>query len=492
LQYPGEKGYSSGYPPTSLCTWLAKHAALLKSLRLDGCILAEDREYAAAGVRAAAGVPSMCNAAAAAAAAAASSHPYDRAARFLVAAEATAQGALSMQATLPPQKHAGIILKEPQQPAGVSMLPLQELHFDGLLQGTLLPTISACCRQLTQLDFSNCFDESPPSDFKALHNLQQLRVNCDQVWTEASLCSISGLTKLTKLDAPGLLLCSLQHLPTSLVDVCAGDLGNSHRLEVHDSRCILDLRRLTSLTCLQLGTVKDPQLLPAQLKELHVQNFKWHEGYVQLSQLGTLQLTIRKERHKPDMVALNAWTQLTALKLCIRPQVEWWHEQMSSMSDMCKHLPKFPLVQLQVDDIDVTKKDIEQLGRCTQLTELSLDRVCLEVGVGAVAQQFLQLHGLMRLRLNSVEFDPHPCEPLDYQPLVDAVCQLCLGPLRFVELSQLVLSEQQVLALQAALGSSLAYREGQLISDSSSADCDRDPYEYDDSPSSGEEYEEPA
>jgi hypothetical protein len=99
----------------------------------------------------------------------------------------------------------------------------------------------------------------------------------------------------------------------------------------------MDLRRPTSLTSLQLGTVQDPQLLPAQLKELHVENFRWDEGYVKLPQLQTLQITSHKDNHKPDLVALMALTQLTALKLCIHPYVEGRREKVLSMSDMCKH-----------------------------------------------------------------------------------------------------------------------------------------------------------
>jgi hypothetical protein len=137
----------------------------------------------------------------------------------------------------------------------------------------------------------------------------------------------------------------------------------------------------------------------------------------------------------------------------------------------------------------VFKEDFEHLGRCTQLTELLLDRVCLYIGVGACAEQLLQLQGLKRLRLNDVDFDPHPRQPSALQPLVDAVCQLCLGPLCFVELFDLVLSEQQLLALQGFLGSSLAYREGRLMSDSSSADFETASYEYHSS-SSGEDSDE--
>jgi hypothetical protein len=87
------------------------------------------------------------------------------------------------------------------------MLPLLELQLQGPLTGTLLPTITVCCRQLTQLQLQ---PSDPrwrlPSELSQLTSLRELNIKggllCDV--PDDTLSMFSSFGQLTKLDAASL------------------------------------------------------------------------------------------------------------------------------------------------------------------------------------------------------------------------------------------------------------------------------------------------
>jgi hypothetical protein len=94
-----------------------------------------------------------------------------------------------------------------------SMLPLLELQLRGIMYGTLLPTISACCGHLTRLQLQINTSSLPMDvqtrDFSclgALCDLRELVVSSDgHFWVqEDSLSCLSSLTQLTQLELAGL------------------------------------------------------------------------------------------------------------------------------------------------------------------------------------------------------------------------------------------------------------------------------------------------
>jgi hypothetical protein len=487
-----------------LSSWLAKHARLLRHLSLD-CFYVDVEEYAAAGLRAAAGLPSMRPAAAEptvgqqemdvhvdlavqaivqAEAAAQAVVQAEAAAHAVVQAEAAAQAVVQAEAAA----QRGLMLMQPPgdsnqqheapQQAGVSMLPLLELQLQGRLVGTLLPTMSACCRQLTQLQLRpSRTDWLPPTDLSQLHSLRELQIIgglCCSV-PDNTLRIFSSLTQLTRLDASFLGTQSFTHLPASLVELSAA-CGLSIEDEMAPAGQGPGLRHLTNLTRLKTGGVRGSQMLPAQLRELHAFELRWDEGFLQLQQLKFVSLTAVEI--VPCLGPLSALTQLTAL------QLRTTHVK-GGMSVMCSELPRLPLQHFYSSDDAFSAQDIEQLGRCTKLTELQMDVARVGVGVGAFAQQLQRLHSLQHLRLDSVRFAPHPATPEDVEPLVVALKQLCGRHLTRVRLCLLTLSRQQQSGLRGLLGPGFSYREGQPLSDS--AYTDDEPEGEADGPMPGDE-----
>lgn len=446
-----------------LSTWLAKHARLLRHLSLD-CFYNDVDVFAAAGLRAAAGLPSMRPAAAEPTSSQQVDLDVDPAAQAIPLAEAAAERGLNL---MQPPGECSLAQHQPHQPpqhAGVSMLPLLELQLQGRLRGTLLPTISACCKQLTQLQLRpSSGDWLPPLDLTQLTSLRELHIMGGFLCNvpEDTLRIFSSMDQLTKLQASFLGPEAFPYLPASLVDLSAACGVRAVDLE-GPTAPVPDLQRLTNLTRLQIGAVQDSQQLPAQLRELHVFRLKCDEGLLQLQQLQSLSLTAI-ETDASCLAPLTALTHLTALQLRTS-------KVKGGMSEVCSQLPKLPLLHLWSSEDVYAAQDIEHLGRCTQLTDLQLDAARVGLGVGGFAQQLQSLHNLEHVRLHGVYFAPHPRVPDAVEPLVAALKQLAGRRLSRVRLYDLVLSEEQQSGLRGLLGSGFTYLEGQLYSDSAYSD----------------------
>lgn len=440
--------------------WLAKHAPLLRVLHVDINNI-DDEEWIAAGLRAAAGVPSMHHAAAAAGAAASQ--------RILQAEAAAQQAVLSLQSAASTADVRGSSV-EPQQQAGVSMLRLQELQLwaNWQLQGTLLSTMSGCCSQLTRLHlFHVGFGRLSPADLSPLHSLQALAIMCEEQWTAATLPSIRSLTQLTMLQTEALKPDSFKHLPVSLATLIAvtpaGQVPSPDDLVREPVKVFkADLSHLTSLTYLQLDAAPSSQQLPAKLQVLNVRDFVWDEGFLQLQQLCMLKFYIywhwSRRDAVPDLAPLTALTQLTDLRLSVITTPD---DTDMTLPELCNNLSKLPLVELKTVEMGFSPADVLHLGCCTQLTGLTINGSILDCSIGVFAKQLLKLQDLERFSLVSVRFTPRTRRAKDTQPLINAIAKLCSqGELCEVELTtQLLLSSQQSKKLRGLLGDSLTLIE---------------------------------
>jgi hypothetical protein len=350
---------------------------------------------------------------------------WDDTATLAMTSETAAQEALLLMQPGEIEQPSGQANPQQQaQPAGGSMLPLLRLHLACGLDATLLPSVAACCRQLTSLTLY-CFNLHAQDMFKghsardlsclsSLHNLRELEIRCDiNEWAVEQLNPLSSLTLLTKLHVPSIERASVRHLPSSLrcmelSDMFVGSLP--------------DLQQMVSLTRLQTKGVEDPQLLPVQLQKLHVGDFEWSDAFLQLQQLQSLQIDVHGSE-VPDLAPLAAWTHLTALRLCTQRLDK--EEQPRVLSAMFQQLPKLPLVLLKLFSDSVTAADIEHVGQCTQLTALDFTFVSVGLDLGAFVEQLKKLQGLECLSLYDVQYSPQPQEMSGFQPLVDAVTQLC-------------------------------------------------------------------
>jgi hypothetical protein len=351
----------------------------------------------------------------------------------IMLAEATAQRSIKlMQQAKSPQLAGQRSTEQQAQPAGSSMLPLRELKLQGAVHGTLLPTISACCRHLTKLQLqhqANCTPKDVStrdySPLRFLRELRELSIACDGDWKAAagSLSCVSSMTHLNKLELPALEQDLVKHLPVSSKD-----------LSIMSPASAPDLQGLSSLTRLQAGSV-DPQLLPAQLQELHLGCLEWQDGLLQLQQLQSLRIDVHDWKKVPDLASLTALTQLTAFRVTIN-MMQYSSPVLSALSEQ---LPKLPLVFLQSNNDNITAADVKHLGQCTQLTGLHLVNLHVLPSVAALAEQLQKLERLECLTLDGLWFRPHPQHCSDFEPIVAAILQLCGKCLRSVSLGQLVL-----------------------------------------------------
>jgi hypothetical protein len=303
------------------------------------------------------------------------------------------------------------------------------------------------------------------SCLRNLPNLQELLVSCDgHYWVqEDSLSCLSSLRHLTKLELSVLRHDIAARLPTSLVDLA---------ISGEDQYSVQDLRRLTNLTRLQAYAMDGPKVLPTQLQELCLGYVQWSKEFLQMQQLCSLQIDLRRGETfvVPDLALLTAWTSLTALRVT-SSRLEPYSGELSAV---CMQLPSLPLVALQSSSDSFMAADIEHLGQCTQLTALHLDDARLRLSVEAFAEQLQKLQGLDCLSLDWVRYKPHPQGPDDLQPLVNAIRQLCGKRLREVSVSQVVLSGEQQSVLEGLLGSKFRYKEGQMRDSPVSSDYDSD------------------
>jgi hypothetical protein len=179
---------------------------------------------------------------------------------------------------------------------------------------------------------------------------------------------------------------------------------------------------------------------------------EWSEEFLQLQQLQSLQLNM-DPGEIPCLAPLTAWTHLTALKVSTHMISPYSNE----LSALCGQLPSLPLVKLQSNNDSFKAVDIQELGRCTQLTALYFIDGHLGLSVDGFAKQLQKLQGLECLDIGGSRFSPHPQLPADLQPVVDAITQLCGKRLREVTLTSVVLSGEQQSVLQGLLGSGFRY-----------------------------------
>jgi hypothetical protein len=444
-------------------TWLAKHAQLLRVLHVDVCDI-DDEEWVAAGLRAAAGAPSMAPAAGAARAAASRQ-------RIQQAEAAARQAVASLQAAPAP---AG---------SGVRMLPLQELQLksDVQLHGSLLPTISACCRQLTQLEFFHVGEgDISPADLSPLRNLQNLTIMCDEEWTAATLASISSLTQLTFLQTKTLEPEYCEHLPASLVMLFASTHENrgfdvDDLVERPPELLEADLSHLTNLTYLHLDAAPCSEDLPPSLQELVVRDFTWDDGFLQLQELHSLKFDIywhwAHRGELPNLGPMTKMTQLTALRLGVittKDDMGW------TLPELCSNLPQLPLLELKTVGMDFDEPHVMDLGGCTQLTSLTVNDSIIDCSIGEFSKQLLRMQDLEKLSLVTVKFTPRVREAKDAQPLINALAKLCSkGQLACLEITtHLLLSSQHDKKLKGLLKGELHRVE------TMSEDYDDDEYDF--------------